>query len=315
MLTKDAFTSILNKRGTLVIDGALATELESRGHNLTHPLWSGLVLRDSPESIQQVHLDYYLAGADVAITASYQASSRGLAEHFGLDEDASSELIKRSVKLAQNARDEAYETGIKRQLLVAGSVGPFGAYINDGSEYRGDYERTSEEFRAFHRPRIQALVDAGSDFLAIETMPKLEEIIALLDLLRDEFANVICWLTCTLKDDQHLSDGNPLRDLVNVLNRHSERIVAFGINCVPIAIVSTSLQHMQTLTQLPLACYPNSGEIYEAGTNSWKGTGSQAYNLESLVHEWQSNGAKLIGGCCRTGPDIIPAIARATISP
>jgi homocysteine S-methyltransferase len=122
-------------------------------------------------------------------------------------------------------------------------------------------------------------------------------------------------LTCTLQDYQHLSDGNSLADLVTVLDQHSERIVAFGINCVPIDIVSTSLQHMQTLTQLPLACYPNSGETYEAETNSWKGTGTQANNLESLVHEWQSNGAKLIGGCCRTGPDIIPAIAQATISP
>lgn len=140
MLTKAEFDNILERNTTLIIDGALATELEARGHDLKHPLWSGKILKDNPNSIKSVHLDYFAAGADIAITASYQASTQGLLEHFGMDEHEAQNLIKQSVYLAQQAREETYASGKaprERRLLVAGSVGPYGAYLNDGSEYTG----------------------------------------------------------------------------------------------------------------------------------------------------------------------------------
>ncbi|KAK3056263.1 AdoMet-homocysteine methyltransferase [Extremus antarcticus] len=310
MLPRDDFNTLLAEKGTLIIDGALATELETRGHNLDHALWSAIVLRDSPDSIRQVHLDYYLAGADIAITASYQASTQGLKDHFGLDDVEAADVIKQSVQLAQQARDEAYRQDVARTLLVAGSVGPYGAYLADGSEYRGDYERTKEEFQAFHRPRIQALVDGGIDLLAIETMPKLEEIEAVLELLATESPRSISWLSCTMKDFGHLSDGTSVEALFKMLSNYPDQLVAIGINCVPTDIVQASVEQMRSLTDLPLVCYPNSGEIWDAQNHKWLGKDSDT-NVEDEALRWKAAGAKLIGGCCRTGPRFVQRVSKA----
>lgn len=323
MLTQSDFRVLLERRGTLVIDGALATELEARGHDLNHALWSANLLQNNPNSIQQVHLDYYLAGADVAITASYQASTQGLSEHLGLAEEEAKELIKRSVRIAQRARCQVYQqlTGVSerkedetpRQLLIAGSVGPYGAYLADGSEYRGDYLRTPDEFKSFHRPRIQALVDACVDLLAIETIPSMPEIEAICSLLRDEFSNATAWVSCTLRDAEHLSDGTPLAKVLTLVSQQ-EHLVAFGINCVPVQLVSPWLQHMgsisKTLSKTPnLLCYPNSGEIYDADSKTWNGPKPVGHTLGNQARKWNAAGAKLIGGCCRTCPADIEGIA------
>lgn len=315
MLSKTSFNDILSSQGTLIIDGALATELEVRGHDLDHPLWSGKILRDDPRSIEEVHLDYYLAGADVAITASYQAATQGLREGFGIGEDEANDLIKRSVQVAQKARETAYVRGvdIKRELLVAGSVGPYGAYLHDGSEYRGDYVRTQQEFKDFHRPRIQALVEAGVDLLALETIPSLSEIRALLDLLKEEFPKAVAWLGGTTSDAEHLADKTPWEEVFRIVNEHQEQIIAVGINCVPMAGVTETLKNMSAHTKLPLLCYPNSGETYDSATNSWHGgrpddtlNGGSDQHFDTSA--WTANGANLIGGCCRTGPAFIKAM-------
>lgn len=256
MLTKKEFNALLEARKTLVIDGALATELEIRGHDLNHALWSAKVLRDDPNSIKDVHLDYFLAGADVAITSSYQATTQGLTDHFDLHQEEGKALIQRSVEVAHQAREEAYKRGVNadRKLLIAGSVGPFGAYLADGSEYRGDYVRTAEEFKDFHRPRIQALVDGGVDLLAVETIPSILEIRALLALLREDFPSAIAWLSCTIRDADSLPAGTPWKDVVDAVVESGSQIVGVGINCVPMAIATDALNSLGALTKLPLVC-------------------------------------------------------------
>lgn len=183
MSQNNPLSAILDKQDFLLLDGAMATELEARGCNLADSLWSAKVLVENPELIREVHLDYYRAGAQCAITASYQATPAGFAAR-DLDEAQSKALIGKSVELARKAR-EAYlaENPQAGTLLVAGSVGPYGAYLADGSEYRGDYQRSAEEFQAFHRPRVEALLDAGADLLACETLPNFAEISALAELL------------------------------------------------------------------------------------------------------------------------------------
>jgi len=312
MLTRPEFQAILRKKGTLVLDGALATELEVRGHNLNHALWSGKILKNNPEAIEQIHLDYYLAGADIAITASYQASTQGLQDHFDLNETDAKELIKRSVRLAQRARCEAYQSDSvskNTKLLIAGSVGPYGAYLSNGSEYRGDYKRSSEEFKDFHRPRIAALVDAGVDLLAIETMPSKPEIKAVLEMLSTDFPDAISWISCTVKDAEHLSDETLIQDVLELVERH-EQVVAFGVNCVPIELVTPFMQHLAG-PKIPLLCYPNSGEIWDAETKTWHGDDRMINKFEGKAVEWQDSGARLIGGCCRTGPKDIKDISRS----
>ena len=312
MMTANEFNELLKSRGTLIIDGALATELETRGYDLNHPLWSAKILREEPGAIEKVHLDYYLAGADIAITASYQASVQGLHDHFALNSEDAGRLIGTSAQLAQQARDKASkQIDPSRKLLVAGSVGPYGAYLADGSEYRGDYQRTASEFQDFHRPRIRALINAGVDILAIETFPHLAEIEAVLRLLHEEYPSAVCWISCTLRDSKHLSDGSSIDDLIKVIERYQRQVVAVGVNCVPTDIVTDALNTLKSCTQLSLLCYPNSGETWNAETKTWSGSGSQETDNMKQIRSWRDSGARLIGGCCRTGPEYIGLVRRA----
>ena len=250
MSQNNPLRALLDKQDILLLDGAMATELEARGCNLADSLWSAKVLVENPELIREVHLDYYRAGAQCAITASYQATPAGFAAR-GLDEAQSKALIGKSVELARKAR-EAYlaENPQAGTLLVAGSVGPYGAYLADGSEYRGDYHCSVEAFQAFHRPRVEALLDAGADLLACETLPNFSEIEALAELLT-AYPRARAWFSFTLRDSEHLSDGTPLRDVVALLAGYPQ-VVALGINCIALENTTAALQHLHGLTVLPL---------------------------------------------------------------
>lgn len=297
----------LTESPLLILDGALATELEARGCQLADALWSAKVLMEDPELIYQVHYDYFVAGARCAITASYQATPQGFATR-GLSEDESLALIARSVELAQRARhDYLAVRPDAKTLLVAGSVGPYGAFLADGSEYRGDYALPEAEMMAFHRPRVQALLAAGADLLACETLPSFAEAQALVKLLA-EFPDARAWFSFTLRDAGHISDGTPLAEVVGWLNQQPQ-VVALGVNCVALESVTPALQQLQTLTDKPLVVYPNSGEQYDAGSKTWHSAPSGC-TLHDKLTEWQQAGARLIGGCCRTSPGDIAAIAR-----
>ncbi|UZH04745.1 homocysteine S-methyltransferase [Pantoea anthophila] len=297
----------LTESPLLILDGALATELEARGCQLADALWSAKVLMEDPELIYQVHYDYFVAGARCAITASYQATPQGFATR-GLSEDESLALIARSVELAQRARhDYLAVRPDAKTLLVAGSVGPYGAFLADGSEYRGDYALPEAVMMAFHRPRVQALLAAGADLLACETLPSFAEAQALVKLLA-EFPDARAWFSFTLRDAGHISDGTPLAEVVSWLNQQPQ-VVALGVNCVALESVTPALQQLQTLTDKPLVVYPNSGEQYDAGSKTWHSAPSGC-TLHDKLAEWQQAGARLIGGCCRTSPGDIAAIAR-----
>lgn len=291
----------------LILDGALATELEARGCNLADTLWSAKVLMEDPQLIYQVHYDYFAAGARCAITASYQATPQGFAAR-GLDEAQSLALIRQSVALAQRARaDYLAQQGNAQPLLVAGSVGPYGAYLADGSEYRGDYMLPQKEMQAFHRPRVAALVASGVDLLACETLPSFAEARALVALLA-EFPAASAWFSFTLRDAGHISDGTPLADVAALLNS-APQVAAFGINCVALESVTPALRQLQALTDKPLVVYPNSGEEYDVQSKSWHSAPSGCA-LHDKLDEWRRAGARLIGGCCRTTPQDIAALVR-----
>jgi homocysteine S-methyltransferase len=271
-------------------------------------LWSAKVLLEQPQLIKQVHRDYFDAGATVAITASYQATPAGFARR-GLSVEESLELVARSVRLADEARQEYRQANPGAgPLLIAGSVGPYGAYLADGSEYRGDYTLSAAEFRDFHRPRIAALVEAGADFLACETLPSFPEAEALLALI-GEF-DVESWFTFTLRDSAHTSDGTPLADVAALL-RAEPRVAAVGVNCVPLDAVAPALRTLRQVTDAPLVAYPNSGETYDAVTKTWGPSdgGVPAGTLAGNVGEWLGLGARLVGGCCRTNPRDIEGLA------
>ena len=297
---------ILEQKKYMIIDGALASELQRRGCDLNDSLWSAKVLIEQPELIQQVHYDYFVAGADCAITASYQATPMGFAPK-GIELEESIKLIKTSVKLAQQAKMQ-YLNDIKQDkaLLIAGSVGPYGAYLANGSEYTGDYQLSESEFIAFHKDRVTALIDAGVDILACETMPSFLEIKALVKLIQ-QFPMVNCWFSLTLEDQQHISDGTPLTEVIEYLNS-IEQIVSVGINCIALEKVTPALEVLSKLTSKPLIVYPNSGEQYDPTTKQWHKNHHHNCTFANQLDTWIKLGAKLIGGCCQTTPEDIVEI-------
>ena len=294
--------TILNNQSIGIIDGAMATELEGRGCDLNDALWSAKVLLEQPELIRAVHLDYFNAGADIAITASYQATVEGFAKR-GLSREQAANLIKKSVQLAQEARDEFWakeENQIGREYpLVAGSVGPYGAYLADGSEYRGDYKLSEDELIAFHRPRVEALIASGADLLACETIPCGVEARALIRLLA-EYPGMTAWFTFTAKDGGHISNGESISDIAAFLDKQPQA-AAIGINCSSPLYIPDLIREIKKSTDKPVIVYPNSGEVYDASTNTWHGeTSCDSFGLQSK--DWYEAGASLIGGCCRTTP-------------
>ncbi|KMP38540.1 homocysteine methyltransferase [Bacillus cereus] len=300
--------AILSQHSIMLLDGALATELEAHGCNLDDPLWSARVLLENPELIYQVHSDYFRAGADCAITASYQATISGFSAR-GIQEQEALELIKKTVLLARRARDDFWkentQTNRPKPLVVA-SVGPYGAYLADGSEYVGNYGVTDKTLADFHRSRMSALIEAGADLLAFETIPSLQEA-RVLDALLREFPETYAWLSFSLKNEKEISEGMKLVECARVFEK-SEQIVAIGINCAPVTVVTGAIQELRANTKKTIIVYPNSGETYNPETKTWHGH-EQCNALDILSEEWYQAGARLIGGCCRTTPYHIEEIS------
>jgi homocysteine S-methyltransferase len=301
--------SILDFQPALVIDGALATELERRGYDLKDELWSAKILLEQPKAIQQLHYDYFMAGADCAITASYQATVEGFMKR-GLSEKESIDLIQKSVKLATAARDEFWADETNRvgrsKPFIAASVGPYGAYLANGAEYVGNYGFSEKDLMNFHRQRMKALIAAGTDMLACETIPSLVEAQALAQLLK-EFPNITAWISFSARDEKHISEGQEFADCVKVLENNPQ-ITAIGINCTSPKYISSLMQAAKKETNKPLLTYPNSGEKYDATRSKWDGQSLYAsFGEESK--EWYQAGARMIGGCCRTSPKDIRTIA------
>ena len=293
---------------TVVLDGGLASELEARGHDLSDHLWSARLLLTDPAAIEAVHLAYYAAGAQVATTASYQASVDGFAA-AGIDRDQALALMRRSVELARRARDrirDANEEDADRPRLVAGSVGPYGAMLADGSEYRGDYDPGSEVLADYHRPRIEALVEAGADLLAIETIPTVREAEVIVELLDD--VDAPAWLSFSCRDGGTTSAGEPIADAV-ALGDHP-RVMAVGVNCTAARHLPDLLMAAGTATRKPLIAYPNRGDRWDPVGRRWLADDDGRYD-PAAVASWTELGARWLGGCCGTGPDDIAALALA----
>jgi homocysteine S-methyltransferase len=298
----------LTQQPLMLLDGALATELERRGADLHDALWSAKVLMEQPNLIRLVHRDYFEAGADVAITASYQANFDAFA-HRGIDAIRAAQYLRDSVKLAAQAREEFWAVPANRSgrllPLIAASIGPYGAMLADGSEYRGHYDRSDVELMNFHRPRLEVLTQCGADVLACETMPSLREALVLARLLA-EFPNALAWISFACMDEAHTCEGQRIAECVSRLNDFPQ-IVSVGVNCTRPEYIPSLLRLMRDQTDKPLLVYPNSGEHYDARARQWTGVADDGA-LAEQARGWYELGARLIGGCCRTTPADIRAI-------
>jgi len=310
--TPNPLSSIIDRHGVAILDGGLATTLEERGHDLDDPLWSARLLLEDPAAIRGVHEDFLRAGADVITTATYQASLPGLAAR-GLGKEAATALIETGVDLAREARDRVMDEptwDIRRpRPLVAASVGPYGAYLADGSEYDGRYGIGRDELLDFHRTRWEILTRGGADLLACETLPSVVETEALLELLEGT-PGCWAWFSFCCRDGEHLWDGTPLAEAVA---RCAEvpGVAAVGVNCTAPEHVASLLTNARGADDLPLIAYPNSGEIYDPRNKDWRAGSGVPEMFTNSVAEWQSRGAVAIGGCCRVGPEAIRELKRA----
>lgn len=279
----------------LILDGGLATHLESLGLSLHSALWSGVALLEQPEMVRRGHADFARAGADILCTATYQCSAASLATH-GLDEAAQRALYARAVELVEAAWTDAGRAG-----QVALSIGPYGASLADGSEYCGDYGIEVDELVAFHRSTWQIACGTVTDLVLIETVPNAAEIVAWSRLAPE--INRPVWLALSVRDGEHLADGTPLRALGAIAEL--SQFVALGVNCCAPATATAALGALATLGR-PLFVYPNSGEIYE--DRNWRG---RAEEPAHHVEDWLAHDLVAVGGCCRTSPQQIAELRRA----
>jgi homocysteine S-methyltransferase len=293
-------------RAPLVIDGGLASQLERLGADLSDELWSARLLLDEPDLIRRAHRSYFEAGADVAIGASYQASFSGF-ERRGVDHAGSVALLRRSVELAREAAEASAIDG--RARLVAASVGPYGAVLADGSEYVGRYGMTVDELVAFHEPRLDVLLDAGPDLLAVETIPSIVETEAIVRVL-DARPGARAWVTFSCRDEERISDGTPIVEAAS-LAASSPAVIGVGVNCTPPGFVAGLLRRVRgELAETPLIAYPNLGSTWDPAARTWRAEGARP-DFGVGAAAWFDAGATAIGGCCGTGPGDIMAVAAA----
>ncbi|GGW38042.1 homocysteine S-methyltransferase [Streptomyces griseoloalbus] len=290
--------------GAVVLDGGMSNQLAAAGHDLSDELWSARLLAEDPEAVTEAHLAYFEAGADVAITASYQATFEGFARR-GIGREGAAGLLALSVRCA---REAARRARAARPLWVAASVGPYGAMLADGSEYRGRYGLTVSELERFHRPRMEVLAAAGPDVLALETIPDTDEAEALLRALRG--LGVPAWLSYSAAGDRTRA-GGPLEDAFALAARADE-VIAVGVNCCTPEDADHAVALAARVTGKPVVVYPNSGETWDVGARAW--TGRSTFT-SGQVTGWRESGARLIGGCCRVGPETIASVAAALRAP
>lgn len=291
----------------LLLDGGLSNELERQGCDLNHKLWSAHLLASNPEAIILAHLAYLESGAQCIITASYQATLPGFMA-LGYDQPSAITLILKSVQLAEEARNRFMSSHpYSSKPWIAASVGPYGAYLANGSEYRGDYQLSDQDLHAFHEHKIMLLDNSTADLLACETIPSFQEARVLSAIL--ENVKKPAWVSFSCKDGQHINDGTPITKCAAFFAGHP-KVFAIGVNCTSPQYVSELITSIKTESgDKRIVVYPNSGAVYHAESKTWSGL-SNPFACEQMVKEWKYLGADMIGGCCGIGPQQISAMGK-----
>ncbi|OUM62712.1 hypothetical protein PIROE2DRAFT_69463 [Piromyces sp. E2] len=308
------FKELLEKQDYLILHGALGTELESQGYDVSGKLWSANYLISQPEVIEKIHESYILSGSDIVTTSTYQATIPGLIEN-GLSQSEAENIIRLTVKLAKTARDNAWtklsndERSNRLYPLISGDVGPYAAYLANGSEYTGKYNINKEALKAFHRPRIALLLDEGVDLLAVETIPNFEEAQAIAEILMEEYPQVESYFSFTSQNGLTISDGTPIKEVAAYCDK-VKQILAMGLNCCLPTIYENGLNEFIKITKKPLVTYPQSGEIFDKETKTWHVSSDKSPSLVDNIKHWLDLGAKIVGGCCRIRPHDIKILRK-----
>ena len=173
-----------------------------------------------------------------------------------------------------------------------------------GEEYIGRYGLSVADLAAWHRPRLEVLLAAEPDVLAMETIPDSDEAEALVGLIRELRAPA--WLSYTIAGDKTRA-GQPLDEAFAIAADVPE-IIAIGVNCCAPADVLGAVTTARRVTGKPVVVYPNSGEVWDGANRVWVGEPGMDTGLAT---DWAHAGARIIGGCCRVRPDDIAAMVAA----
>ncbi|ULG74649.1 homocysteine S-methyltransferase [Macrococcus brunensis] len=276
----------------ILLDGGFGTTVEQFGYDVNHPLWSSNLIESNPEAVYQVHQAFVDAGAEIILTNTYQAAIQSFI-NMGLNYQDARNYLKKAVEIARRAA--------KENTIIAGSLGPYGAMLGNGAEYTGDYIISEQDYIDYHKERLDILIEAGISVFAFETIPNLEEIKAVKKLL-EEYEEIEAWLSVTLNDSTHLSDGTQLDEVIETVNA-IPNVLAFGINCTSIKVIDEAVDKLIKQSSKDIILYPNGGRKYDASNKVWIGDEEQSL-LEAAVR-WKDKGVKFIGGCCQVGPDDI----------
>jgi len=299
---------ILSEYPFIILDGGFATELEKKGFNLKDRLWSAKIIAEDPGAVRDVHLSYLNAGADCIITSSYQATVPGFIS-AGYSRSEAIALIGKSVKIASDPvkifHDSFPDMSKRPEPFIAASAGCYGSFLADGSEYRGDYHLDVNGYKNFHRERVDILAEAGAEIIAFETFPCMEEAVAVVELM-EEYSNLSYWIVFTIQDALRTSHGDNFIECIRFL-QGKKNIAASGVNCSPPELIIPVLDSFDDELKKRFVVYPNSGEHYHTDCSCWEDDATASDYLK-LSEEWYNRGARLIGGCCRTGPSDIAKI-------
>jgi len=294
----------------LVLDGGLATRLEAYGLNLDDALWSGAALLERPDLVQEAHRDYLEAGAEVICTATYQVTEQSAAASRRWKGVDWRKVLDEAVFVAQQACSARESGAAGTGAWIAGSIGPYGATLHDGSEYRGGYRIDEAELERFHAEKVAYLAESGVDLLAFETLPSLREAKVLARLLRNH-PRSMGYFSFTCGPGGTTAEGDELSAVARFF-AEQQQAIAIGVNCVPSDVADEALRVLSASGVRALVVYPNSGEIWDAGSAAWVGNGGQkaVSAWSERAERWLEMGVRMMGGCCRTGPEEIAALAR-----
>jgi len=301
------FKELLDSQDYLILHGALGTEIEKKGYDVSGKLWSAKYLIKKPDIIENIHEAYALAGCDIITTSSYQANIPRLMEK-GLTENEADDIIRLTVSLAKSARDKAWgtlsddERSKRLYPLISGDVGPYAAYLADGSEYSGKYDINKKALKSFHRQRIALLMDESVDLIAVETIPNFTEAQAIAEILSEDYPDVESYFSFTTQDGKTISDGTPIEEVAAYCDK-IDQILAMGLNCSAPNVIEPGLKEFAKATKKPLVAQPNSGEKYDPETKKWIKVDEDTTSLLDYVKKWHELGAKIVGGCCCTNPE------------
>ncbi|MBR3570856.1 MAG: homocysteine S-methyltransferase [Oscillibacter sp.] len=308
----DRLQEALQECGRLVIDGSMSAALEHLGCKLNDKLWTARVLAEHPEMVKEVHLQYLRAGADCHITCSYQATVPGLLES-GFSQPEAEEIIRRSVRAFYEAREQWLEreggkdSGRVRPICLAG-IGPYGAYLADGSEFVGGYGVDDKTLRTFHESRVRLLLEEKPDYLLFETMPCFREVLIAAELAEEAEADY--WVSFSCLDGKRICEGDEIRTCAEALSKGHPHLKAIGVNCVKPRFVESLIRELRAGCDLPIVAYPNSGETWNPVKKIWYG-GAENVSFKEYALRYYAAGAAAVGGCCTTADSHIRQVAEA----